>query len=220
MAVQQAPVYTLTAIEPFLKLNSSTIGSTLLLTKNYWPVNEGQIFAITPDALNISAGNGQSAQVVYTVIDSALKGGWFALKSTPNYTISSFKQDQIYNQQVVFVPNSSNASPNAILAVNTGQSGGAQGSFTCKIDFATAPVLQHAFLKINQPDIVQLSSNNLQAVDQHVAAEQLIFTVSEVVNDHFANITDYDQPIFNFTQQDIILGNIFFVATADESAVF
>ena len=216
----QAPVYTLTAIEPFLKLNSSTTGTTLLLTKNYWPINEGQIFSITLEALNISAGNGQSAQVVYTVIDSALKGGWFALKSTPNYLISSFKQEQVNNQQVVFVPNNSSTPPNAILTVNSGQLGGAQGSFTCKIDFATAPVLEHAFLKINQPDYVQLSPNNLQASDQRVPVEQLIFTVSDVINDHFANTTNYSKPIFNFTQQDVIRGNIYFIATGQNQPSF
>ena len=216
----QAPVYTLTSIEPFLKLNSSTSGSTLLLTKNYWPINEGQVFSITPEALNISAGNGLSDQVVYTVIDSALKGGWFALKSTPNYLISSFKQEQVNNQQVVFAPNSSSGSPNAILTVSNGQLGGAQGSFTCKIDFAAAPVLEHAFLKINQPDYVPLSPNNLQASDQRVAAEQLIFTVSDVVNDHFANTTNYSKPILNFTQQDVIRGNIYFIATGQNQPSF
>ena len=216
----QAPRYSLMAVDLTFGLSSNSTGSSLLLTQNYWPINQGQILNITPAVLNVTGSMGQDDKIIYTLVDSTLTEGYFALAQTPQYAISSFKQSQVINHQVVFVPDGTAIAPTAVLTVSDGQSLGAHGSLSCNIDFAAAPVLQHAFLKISPPDNFRLSQDNLQASDARTPPGQLIFTVSDVANDHFANTNDWAQPILNFSQQEVMDGQIYFIAKTNQPPAF
>ncbi len=215
----QAPRYKLTVTDPASLLSDSSDGSTLLVTKNYLPINQNQTFYPTAENLNITSSSGSTTDIILSPVTNTLKHGYFSLVSDISVPIVTFRQDQINKNQIAFVPDGSSDEPSCILSVRDSQSV-ASGSFPCQIDFASYPRLDHAFLKINPPDSIQLTASHLEASDDRVLPEQLYFMVSDVVNDHFAYSNNFNKPITNFTQAEISAGKIYFIATSNQPPAF
>lgn len=216
-----APRYQLTVTDPQSQLTSVvSSGETLLLVANYWPINQGEMLTLNPLFLNATAGEGEDSNILYTPVGDTVTHGYFALSTAPKYPIPSFQQGQVTQNQVIFVPDGSSFAPSGVMTIAGGSSNPAHGSFTCAVDFATPPQLQHAFLKIDPPDNLLLTSTNLQASDASVPAGKLMFEVSQVKNDHFAYTTDWKTPIVNFTQQSVWDGQIYFIASSTEPPAF
>jgi Cadherin-like/FG-GAP repeat len=204
-----APRYQLWATDPVSELNSDlSVGSTLLLLENNWLINQGETFTLSANSLNATSSSNGS--IVYVPIADILTHGYFALAVSPEYKLPSFQQSQVMRHEVVFVPDGTASAPTIVLVITDG-TGGVRGAFTCPIDFAVFPRLEHAFLKINPPDRILLTSTNLQASDTNVPAGELVFQMSEVENDHFAYSWDWNTPITNFTQQSVQNGQVYFV---------
>ncbi|MBS0350902.1 MAG: FG-GAP repeat protein [Proteobacteria bacterium] len=214
-----APNYQLLATDPNTGLSGeSSIGNTLMLIANDWPINQNETFTLTPSVLNAISSTG--GNIIYTPISDTVSHGYFALSASPDYRLPSFQQSQVDREEVVFIPDGSASAPAAVIAIADSTSGGAYGSFTCIVDFAMPPLLEHAFLKISPPDKIVLSNINLQASDPLVAAETLIFEVSDVKNDRFAYTWAWENPITNFTQQSIQQGQVYFIAESNQPPSF
>ncbi len=216
--VPEAPRYQLQVTDPVSLLSDFSDGSTLLVTKNYLPINQNQTFYLTTENLNITSSSGSATDIIFSPV--TVQHGYFSLISDISVPISTFKQDQVNKNQMAFVPDGGSNEPSCILGVRDSQPGGASGSFPCQINFASYPRLDHAFLKINLPDCIPLTMNNLEASDDRVPPEQLYFMVSDVVNDHFAYSNNFSKPITNFTLAEISAGKVYFNATTNQLPAF
>lgn len=218
----QSPRYNLTLIDPLTGLNNTAAGSTLLLLNNYWPINQGENFTLTSDTIDVTGSLGMDSEIMYAPLtDVGDMHGYFALSTAPKVMISNFTQGQIFNGQVLFMPDGSSTTPSMTLSVSDGQPQGAQGNVMCYINFAIPPLLDHAFLKINQPDAVQLTLTNLQAIDKiGTPNDQLIFIINQVKNTRFSYRNDFYTPISNFSQQAIIDQQVLFIDEIDQVPSF
>lgn len=213
----EAPRYQLKVTDPASMLSDFSNGDTLLVSKNYLPINQNQTFYLTSENLNVSGSNGSATDIIFSPV--TIQYSYFSLVSDINFPISTFRQDQVNKNQIAFIPDGSSNEPSCILSVRDNQSS-ASGSFPCQIDFASYPHLDHAFLKINPPDSLQLTVNNLEAFDDRVSPEQLYFKVSDIENDHFAYSNDFNKPISNFTQAEISAGKVYFIAISNRPPAF
>lgn len=189
--------------------------TTFLVTRNDFLINQNESYLLTPEVLNITS-NSDFSDINWIV--NAVSYGQFELQSQPGKMILSFTQSQVAEEEIIFRPNGSANAPSFLLEVNAaGENYGAVNGF---VDFATPPKLEHAFIKINPPDRIKLTTDNFLADDSHVGVEELVFHVSQVENDHFGFSQDWNTPINSFTQQDINDGTVFFVATTNQPPSF
>ena len=202
-----APSYQVKAYDGITDSGFS-VSITVLVTRNNFLINQGQSFLVTTNALNITSNSPGFA--INWIVDSAqLQHGRFEQIAKPNQAIYSFTQQQVDNQEIVFVPDGTDQAPGFIFQVNSG--GQVYGTVNGSVDFATPPLLQQPYLEITPPKRVHLTDLNLQASYDRVPLSGLLFSVSEVHNDYFAFAPKWDTPIFNFTQQDVLDGNIWFI---------
>ncbi len=191
---------------------------TLLLLNNHLPINQGETLPLTPEMLQAASNQAPADDMVFTPVSGTVQYGNFALKSTPNYPIPSFRQSQVTHGDIVFVPDGSAKAPSCYLTVSDGQPKGAIGTFSCGVDFDTPPTLDRAYLSIASRETVQIGSVNLKASSTRFPVSTLVFKISDLSHGFFADIDDQSkQPIFNFTQQQVTDNRILF--TADNSSL-
>lgn len=213
----QAPVYLIAGLtDSQCDVRTLSLGNTLLLTNNYFPINQGKIFFLTTDFLYATSNSGNDQDIFFKAVD--VQRGHFSLASNPDYAIPSFKKSQIIDNQIIFVPNGT-APPSCTLMVQDEQLK-VSGFFHCQVDFAIPPQLETPFLKINPPDRLQITTLNLQAIDEQVSASKLIFEVSKAQNCHFAYQPHWDSSISSFTQKNISNGQVYIIAKSDKPVSF
>ena len=190
---------------------------TLLLLNNHLPINQGETLTLTPEMLQAASNQASADEMVFTPAPGTVQYGNFALKSTPNYPIPSFRQSQVTHGDIVFVPDGSAKTPACFLTVSDGQPNGASGTFSCGVDFDTPPVLQHAYLKISASEVIKITDVNLKAASDFVSSARLIFEISAMKHGHFSDNDNWDIELSNFTQQQITDNQIVFIT--DDSGV-
>ena len=190
---------------------------TLLLVSNYLPINQAETLTLTPAMLQAVSNQVLAEGIILTPVPGTVQSGNFALKSTPNYPIPSFRQSQVTNGDIVFVPDGSAKAPTCYLTLSDGQPGGASGTFSCGIDFNTPPTLDRAYLSIAPRETVSISNLNLKASSSCFPTGALLFKISEPTHGFFADIDHGGIPIINFTQQQVMGNRILF--TADNSSL-
>ena len=145
-----APRYQLSVSDPVIQLSSSlSVGQTLLLLQNNWPINQGEVFTLSATALNATSNGG--GDILYTPVVGTINHGYFALGTIPKDSLPSFQQSQVTRGEVIFMPDNTIIAPTAVLAITDGTVGGAHGSFACAINFAVPPILEHAFYEDQSP---------------------------------------------------------------------
>ncbi len=191
-------------------------GKTLLVVNNYFPVNQGEVLTITEFVLNASSAQSQNTgSIIFTPIIGTVQHGHFSLPTAPDYPLTSFQQQQISANDIIFVADGSTSAPSGYLTVSDGQADGTQGTIACKIDFDVPPILQKAYLKSSAGEQVKITDINLKAASLTASVNGLVFEISEISHGYFADNNQWKIPLVNFTQQKITDGDIIFIT--DES---
>ena len=183
----------------------------ILVINNDFQINQGEIFALTENALKTSSNRDHDEQIIFTPIVGTVQHGHFALAATPSYVLNSFQQSQIYSHDIVFVPDGSAQAPSAYLMVMDGSIGVNAGTLNCQVDFDTPPMLQHAYLKTSTSEKIKMTDLNLKAVSDFVASGKLIFEISTMKHGYFADNNNWNIELSNFTQQQITDNQIVFI---------
>ncbi len=208
-----APEYALKVLDNQGGMSSDTqAGTTLLVINNYFPINQGENLVVTPMMLNTTGSVGQNtSDIIFTPITGTMQHGYFALTASPDYPLTSFRQQQITLNVISFVPDHTDSAPSGYLTVSDGQTNGAQGVMACGIDFDVPPVLQNAYLKTSPGERVKITDVNLKANSKTAFVNNLMFDISDFNHGYFADNDDWQKSLSNFSQQRITNGDIIFV---------
>lgn len=181
-----------------------------VLVNNNLIINQGQTITLTSNNLSASSTD-DSATLTFTV--SQIQHGYFSLVSSSTTPITSFTQNQIQSEAVLFTQDGSISSPSYTVSVSDGKiTTGKQPPQIIFTSFNPTPVLTTNSLTIQQGQTVTLSSIDLSATDPDTAVGQLVFSASALSHGHFAQSNSPSTAVSSFIQQEITNGDIVFVA--------
>ena len=82
------------------------------------------MLTITESVLNATSAQPQNTgSIVFTPITGTVQHGHFALTTAPDYPLTSFQQQQISDNNIIFVADGSTNAPSGYLTVSDGQTG-------------------------------------------------------------------------------------------------
>ncbi len=135
--------------------------------------------------------------------------GRFELISNPGMTLDNFTQQQIWDNQVKFVHDGSSEAPAYNITVRS-EGIAWTGPISANITFSNFG-LEINQLVINQGQTVILTSANLKANNQGKIDQNLSFLISDLTHGQFEFVTNQNQAILIFQQQNITDGIVQFV---------
>ncbi len=142
-------------------------------------------------------------------VPSSVTHGQFELTGNPGKAITNFTQQQIMVGDIQFVPDGSPEAPGYNITVRT--TGIAYVSETpANITFNLLQIKNNQLL-INQGQTVELTTENLSAIDTGGQEENVEFIISDLQHGQFQWINFPDQPILTFKQKNITDGAVSFV---------
>ena len=171
--------------------------TALTILRNQLTINQGETRVLTSD--NLYAAGGSNDRLNFTIMD--VQQGHFESILTPDETIASFVQQEILDQQIIFIHNDSAIVPNYTVTVSNG--GAISSPQAAIIDFDAKPILENNQLIIDQGQSVILNSSNLYATHEGSSGNALIFMISNFQYGYFAFTSSPQQPILVFQQQNI-----------------
>ena len=178
---------------------------------------------ITTALLNEGDVDDDGTEVTYRVT-GLTSNGTLRLNGTAIATNGTFTQDDIDNNRVTYDHNGSETTADSFTfdVLDGGENGAApltgqtfDISITPQND---APILVNNDMTLNEGDQITLTSTILSATDNDNVDANLTFTVSNVVDGHFANVSNLQAPITSFTQAQVTAGDIVFVHDGSEAA--
>ncbi|WP_204140652.1 cadherin-like domain-containing protein [Halomicronema sp. CCY15110] len=143
---------------------------------------------------------------------SNVTGGFFASITDTKTAITTFTQAQLDGQQIVFRHNGSETQPTFTLEVTDGESTDLENFTATLTTVNDAPEITANTLTIAEDEAVTLTINDLKVVDPESGPANLTYTISNLANGAFFDITDtaFATPLTTFTQQDVIDGEVVF----------
>lgn len=189
-----------------------------LLTNAPFTIVEGGSILLNNNYLNAIYDNRSLADVQFEV--NITPYGYFQfVNQSSSYFVRSFTQQQINDNQIRYTHGGSCYASSYQISINDG--GLSFIPINSNIIFIPInPVITQNNLFINQSyaqnSTVILKTSNLNATDP---TQYLIYTVSNLQHGYFALTNDYsNNPIFQFTQYAINMGDIQFVANDSNHA--
>lgn len=188
---------------------------------NVMAIAEGETFTFTSSDLSATDEESAPNELTYTL--TAFTNGTFQLDETPLDVGDTFTQQDVIDGLVTFVHDDSNTAPTYTLTLTDTPVGELPANTTAPNDgdvtFAAdndAPVITALAFTIREGEAVPITTTQLSATDEETANPALlVYTVDSVSNGSF----QLDGEATNeFTQQDIINGDITFVHDDSESA--
>ncbi len=183
----------------------------ILVVNNYFRINQGDTFLLTENVLKATGNRGDDGDILFSPIVGTVQHGQFELVSNPKYPLVSFQQKQISANDIVFVSDNATSAPGAYLTISNGQPSGVQGAVACQIDFDAAPWLQNTYLSTYSGDRSPITDINLKAASSTANINELVFEISEMTHGYFADKSQWQVDLTNFTQQQVMNGSIIFV---------
>ena len=184
----------------------------ILVANNYFRINQGYTVPLTEEVLKATGNRGDDGDILFTPILGTVQHGQFELLSNPDYPLMNFQQKQITANEIVFVSENTTSTPSAFLTISNGQPGDIQGTVACQIDFDAAPWLQNTYLSTYSGDRSSITDINLKATSPTANINELVFEISEITHGYFADKSQWQVDLTNFTQQQVMNGSIIFVA--------
>ncbi len=162
---------------------------------------------ISLSSLNGVTGFRLNNTLIFIPID--ITHGQFESINNPGVVLNNFTQQQIWDNQIQFVHNGSSEAPAYNITVRS--SGVAwTGPISANITFNNL-ILETNQLIINQGQTVILTLNNLKANNQGKIDQNLNFLISDLTHGQFEFISNLNQSILIFQQQNITDGIVQFV---------
>lgn len=187
-----------------------------LINNTLW-IYPGASLLISSSDLAATDKNHDKNSLVF--VPSEVTHGRFERVSQSGVSAVNFTQKEISSAQIRFVHDGSSTLPGYQITVRS--SGIAwTGPQAATVNFVTPPRLEHAFLKINPPEEIQLTTDNLLAIDDRTQPDDLIFSISQIKNGYFTSTHEWGTSIVDFIQQDILDGRIYFVAEYPQLPAF
>jgi len=198
----------------FITFNN--INDQPVLVTNQLTISEGEM--VTIDSSNLLATDIERPDEDLRFFVSSETNGFFQAQSDPGTQINTFLQTTITSGNIQFIHNGGEVAPSYLVSVNDGELGTSASpasiSFTAVND---VPVIINNDLAIGQGQTVTFSSSQLSATDEETAFDDLRFVISNLVQGQFNRISSQQEAITDFTQREVVLGDIEFVH--DESEV-
>jgi len=181
-----------------------------VLDNNQLTISEGQTVVLTPSMLNATDADDNDATLLFTVIN--VQYGQFERVSDPGIPITSFTQQNIWDNDVRFVHDGGDLVPSYAVRVGDGT---AETSYqSAAITFNPVndlPVLNNNQITLDRGESLVLTATMLSATDADNVDAGLVFTVNNTQYGQFERVSAPGVPITNFTQQAIGDGTIRFV---------
>jgi hypothetical protein len=235
-----APTYTLgvsdgtVSVSSIAQITFNNLDDPPILKNNKLAITEGQTRLVTTndiDASDVEDNDntltftvGQLANGVFTA-SADFAGGEFQLKGTDGtFTkTSSFKRIDIINQRVRFVHGGLEITP--AYAIQVTDSAGTDISSQANVTFSSLndpPKVNVNRMIIDEDGVfvfnTDLADPDLSATDEETADGLLEYNVTSVSGGQFEEASAPGVEIFEFTQEQVDLGNILFVHNGDEAA--
>ena len=176
----------------------------LTLTISPFTINQWQSLATT--FINVM-DDYPTDQVIFTI--SNLNYARFQLLPFNN-SILQFTQSQLLAGKVLFVQDGTPLAPTCTVSVSDPYF--ELPAQPCIVNFNAAPVIINNRLEIAPGQTVVIGTNNLFASDDKTPTPALIFSVSNVSHGHFALVGQPNLLLTHFTQLQIGISEIVFVA--------
>lgn len=217
------PVYT-------LRVTDGDLGTAELpVTVTFTSVNDAPRFSVNTLTLNegqtVVLGNANlltedeesgPANLTYQV--QSVANGRFELVAAPGTAITSFTQAQITAGAVQFVHSGSEQAPTYTLVVTDG--GGTTATRASTINFTNlndAPTFQASSIAITEGATITLGLGNINATDSDHPADQIVYSVANVVGGSFFLNGSPLAPGTTFNAVDLALGLVTFTDDGDNN---
>lgn len=185
-----------------------------VLVHNQLNIKQGEKLLLNTANLMADDADGNIEDLIFII--NNLQYGYFAEVSNPTKAITQFIQVQIQTSIIQFSHDGSGNAPSYSVAVNDGKMTIAPQASTIRFD--AAPILQKPQLTIIQGQTVTVTPIDLSASDDHTAANELLFTASNIRYGHFELNNNPGLALTLFMQQRIFEGTLRFVADGSEFA--
>ncbi|MEL6398058.1 MAG: cadherin-like domain-containing protein [Cyanobacteria bacterium J06626_4] len=225
-----APTYSVTVRDPEGG-SSEAVPATVILNQindapaietNTFTFTEGERLVLNDPAtgvINLQATDDETPpdELVYVISDGVVGGEFLDFNAQP---ITTFTQAELNDGDINFLPDGGEVKPAFEITVSD-QDGGeetVQANVEDLIPVNDPPTLENSQLTVTEGAPVILMTDNLSATDPDTPAEDLIFTITELVGGEFISLApDAVNPVTSFTQGEVEAGQIQFVDDGDET---
>ena len=177
---------------------------------NQLTLRDAETIVFTPQNLNAT----DNGPVLFNI--TQLQHGRFQYVNSSGNAITNFTQPQVSNRQVEFVHDGSGIAPSYwVQTINSGIALSPPPQ-PANITFSRRLILVKNSLLIHQGQTVQMTSTVLNATDDF-SASQINITLSAVRHGQFI-LAPGNQSITQFSQQQLLDGQVFFIADGSANA--
>ena len=185
------------------------------LVNNSLSLNSGDRVYLNANYLAACDRNHDNSTLLF--VPTNITHGQFELINNSGVIVSNFTQQQIWDQQIQFIHDGSNEAPSYNITVRS-EGIAWTGPISANITFFDTLALLANQLVINQGQSVILNSANLKASNIGKEDGDLSFIISNLTQGKFLFITEPNQAILIFQQQNITDGVVQFVHDNTTSA--
>ncbi|MGD1944114.1 MAG: cadherin-like domain-containing protein [Leptolyngbyaceae cyanobacterium] len=225
-----APTYSVTVRDPEGGSSEPTPATVILnpindppvITDNTFTFTEGGRLTLNDSAsmvVNLQASDDESASDAdLTYFISNVEGGeFFDFNANP---VAEFTQAELNNGDINFLHDGSETQPSFDITVK--DLDGGEVTVAANVDdlipVNDAPVLGEPTLTVTEGATITLTTDDLSATDDDNPADELVFTITDLVGGEFISLApDAVNPVTSFTQGEVAAGQIQFVDDGDET---
>jgi hypothetical protein len=184
-----------------------------ILNTNQLTINTGQTVVLSSSNLQASdADIADINQLVFTV--SNIQHGYFDLSSAPGIPITSFTFAELTAGQVRFTQDGSDSYPSYFASVSDGIFPTPPSLVNIVFNNNAVPVILNNQITISPGQNFTLSAQNIGGLDFDSNNNNLVFTINNLSGGQFQLLNNPGMAVAQFTQQDILNGNVQFIADA------
>lgn len=217
------PVYTLRVTDSELgdadlaaTVNFTAVNDAPRFLANTLTINEGQTVVLSNT--NLLSEDEESGPAALTYQVQSVANGRFELVAAPGTAITSFTQAQVTAGAVQFVHSGSEQPPTYTLVVTDG--GGTTATRPSTISFTNVndpPTFQASSISITEGATITLGLGNINATDSDHPADQIVYSVANVVGGSFFLNGSPLAPGTTFNAVDLALGLVTFTDDGDNN---
>ncbi len=175
--------------------------------------------AVSLSAFDLAAYDRNHDNSTLVFIPTNIIHGQFESINNPDVALNNFTQQQIWDDQILFIHDGSSDAPTYNITVRSDGIAWT-GPISANITFNSNKflILENNQLFINQGQTVVLTSNNLKATYLDNAEGDLSFLISDLAHGQFEFLSAPNQSILTFQQQNISDGVVQFIHDNSPSA--
>ena len=191
-------------------------------TNNTFNINEGATTTLTTATLSSSDSDTADTAIIYTLTTPISGGGQLELITNPGVAITTFTQDDLVNNRVVFAHDGSeNTTGGFDFTISDGTTTSGGTTFSISISAVDdAPILDtNNTFNINEGATTTLTTATLSTSDSDTADSGITYSLTTLINGggQLELTTNPGVAIFSFTQDDLVNNRVIFVHDGSEN---